>query len=118
MNITSAQDPPYFPGPFSIDGQGQLWAPSQGLKGQAQKVSMTWRYPWTGHKMDRAITSWRIVSGLINHAAFPRHSPYLLPHAGCPLTLAWFCAGLWSSRKKRDPWLQEPTVPLTERRKF
>lgn len=39
MNITSAQDPPYFPGPFSIDGQGQLWAPSQGLKGQAQKVS-------------------------------------------------------------------------------
>ncbi|XP_027378161.1 cadherin-related family member 4 isoform X8 [Bos indicus x Bos taurus] len=38
MNITSAQDPPYFPGPFSIDGQGQLWAPSQGLKGQAQKV--------------------------------------------------------------------------------
>ncbi|XP_057562393.1 cadherin-related family member 4 [Hippopotamus amphibius kiboko] len=38
MSITSAQDPPYFPGPFSINGQGWLQAPSQGLKGQAQKV--------------------------------------------------------------------------------
>lgn len=42
MNITSAQDPPYFPGPFSINEQGWLQAPLQGLKGQAQKVSMTW----------------------------------------------------------------------------
>lgn len=42
MNITSTQDPPYFPGPFSINGQGWLRAPLQGLKGQAQKVSMTW----------------------------------------------------------------------------
>ncbi|ERE75623.1 cadherin-related family member 4-like protein [Cricetulus griseus] len=32
MNITSAQDPPFFPGPFSIDEQGFLRAPSQGLK--------------------------------------------------------------------------------------
>ncbi|XP_007466269.1 PREDICTED: cadherin-related family member 4 [Lipotes vexillifer] len=38
MSITSAQDPPYFPGPFSINGQGWLQAPSQGLRGQAQKV--------------------------------------------------------------------------------
>ncbi|XP_076985419.1 cadherin-related family member 4 [Tamandua tetradactyla] len=38
MNITSAQDPPYFPGPFSINGQGWLQAPAQGLKGQAQKI--------------------------------------------------------------------------------
>ncbi|CAH6777721.1 cadherin-related family member 4 isoform X3 [Phodopus roborovskii] len=38
MNITSAQDPPYFPGPFSIDEQGLLRAPSQGLKGQAPKT--------------------------------------------------------------------------------
>ncbi|XP_039693708.1 cadherin-related family member 4 isoform X2 [Pteropus medius] len=38
MNITSVQDPPYFPGPFSINGQGWLRAPPQGLKGQAQKV--------------------------------------------------------------------------------
>lgn len=38
MNITSAQDPPYFPGPFSINGQGWLQAPPQGLKGQAQKI--------------------------------------------------------------------------------
>lgn len=40
MNITSAQDPPVFPGPFSIDEHGLLRAPSQGLRGQAQKVSM------------------------------------------------------------------------------
>uniref|UniRef100_A0A8D0PU30 Cadherin domain-containing protein n=1 Tax=Sus scrofa TaxID=9823 RepID=A0A8D0PU30_PIG len=38
MSITSAQDPPYFPGPFSIDGQGWLRSPSQGLRGQALKV--------------------------------------------------------------------------------
>ncbi|KAL1782339.1 cadherin-related family member 4 [Sigmodon hispidus] len=38
MNITSAQDPPFFPGPFSIDDQGFLWAPSQGLSGQAPKA--------------------------------------------------------------------------------
>lgn len=38
MNITSAQDPPFFPGPFSIDDQGFLRAPSQGLKGQAPKT--------------------------------------------------------------------------------
>ncbi|XP_046287654.1 cadherin-related family member 4 isoform X2 [Marmota monax] len=38
MNIISAQDPPYFPGPFSINEQGWLRAPSQGLKGQAQKI--------------------------------------------------------------------------------
>ncbi|XP_062971535.1 cadherin-related family member 4 [Cynocephalus volans] len=38
MNIISAQDPPHFPGPFSINEQGWLRAPSQGLKGQAQKV--------------------------------------------------------------------------------
>ncbi|XP_037063816.1 cadherin-related family member 4 isoform X5 [Peromyscus leucopus] len=37
MNITSAQDPPLFPGPFSIDEQGLLRAPSQGLSGQALK---------------------------------------------------------------------------------
>lgn len=40
MNITSAQDPSLFPGPFSIDDQGLLRAPSQGLRGQAPKVSM------------------------------------------------------------------------------
>uniref|UniRef100_A0A8C0LB96 Cadherin related family member 4 n=1 Tax=Canis lupus dingo TaxID=286419 RepID=A0A8C0LB96_CANLU len=38
ISIISAQDPPYFPGPFSINGQGWLLAPSQGLKGQGQKV--------------------------------------------------------------------------------
>ncbi|XP_060241274.1 cadherin-related family member 4 isoform X4 [Meriones unguiculatus] len=38
MNITSAQDPPFFPGPFSIDDQGLLRAPAQGLRGQAQKA--------------------------------------------------------------------------------
>ncbi|CAK6435894.1 unnamed protein product [Pipistrellus nathusii] len=46
-NITSAQDPPYFPGPFSISGQGWLQAPAQGLRGQAPKlfrlqVMLTW----------------------------------------------------------------------------
>ncbi|XP_023442696.2 cadherin-related family member 4 isoform X2 [Dasypus novemcinctus] len=38
MSITSAQDPPYFPGPFSINGRGWLQAPAQGLKGQAHKL--------------------------------------------------------------------------------
>ncbi|XP_032175841.1 cadherin-related family member 4 isoform X5 [Mustela erminea] len=38
LRINSAQDPPYFPGPFSINGQGWLLAPSQGLKGHAPKV--------------------------------------------------------------------------------
>ncbi|KAM5291875.1 cadherin-related family member 4 [Ctenodactylus gundi] len=38
VNITSAQDPPYFLGPFSINEKGWLQAPSQGLKGQASKV--------------------------------------------------------------------------------
>uniref|UniRef100_G1R5D8 Cadherin related family member 4 n=1 Tax=Nomascus leucogenys TaxID=61853 RepID=G1R5D8_NOMLE len=38
MSIISAQDPPHFPGPFSINEQGWLQAPSQGLLGQAQKV--------------------------------------------------------------------------------
>ncbi|XP_008851488.1 cadherin-related family member 4 [Nannospalax galili] len=38
MNITSAQDPPYFPGPFSINEHGLLRAPPQGLKGQAPKA--------------------------------------------------------------------------------
>ncbi|KAK1332680.1 hypothetical protein QTO34_007363 [Cnephaeus nilssonii] len=38
VNITSAQDPPYFPGPFSISGQGWLQAPPQGLRGQAPKL--------------------------------------------------------------------------------
>ncbi|KAM5314831.1 cadherin-related family member 4 isoform 2-T2 [Glossophaga mutica] len=38
INITSAQDPPHFPGPFSINGQGWLQAPPQGLKGQAPKT--------------------------------------------------------------------------------
>lgn len=78
---------------------------------------MTWRYPWTGHKMDRAITSWRIVSGLINHAAFPRHSPYLLPHAGCPLTLACSVLGSGALERRGIPWLQEPTVPSYRKEK-
>ncbi|XP_004615183.2 cadherin-related family member 4 [Sorex araneus] len=34
ITITNAQDPPF----FSIDGSNSLWAPSQGLKGQAEKV--------------------------------------------------------------------------------
>ncbi|XP_057343409.1 cadherin-related family member 4 isoform X8 [Manis pentadactyla] len=38
VSITSAQDPAHFPGPFSIDGQGWLRAPPQGLKGQAPKA--------------------------------------------------------------------------------
>ncbi|XP_050996437.1 cadherin-related family member 4 [Acomys russatus] len=38
INITSAQDPPLFPGPFSIDDHGLLRAPAQGLRGQAQKT--------------------------------------------------------------------------------
>ncbi|XP_040851020.1 cadherin-related family member 4 [Ochotona curzoniae] len=38
MRIISAQDPPHFPAPFSINDQGWLQAPAQGLKGQAQKV--------------------------------------------------------------------------------
>ncbi|XP_012323171.1 cadherin-related family member 4 [Aotus nancymaae] len=38
MSIISAQDPPHFPGPFSINEQGWLQAPSLGLLGQAQKV--------------------------------------------------------------------------------
>ncbi|XP_041533468.1 cadherin-related family member 4 isoform X1 [Microtus oregoni] len=38
MNITSAQDPSLFPGSFSIDDQGLLRAPSQGLRGQAPKT--------------------------------------------------------------------------------
>ncbi|XP_064130584.1 cadherin-related family member 4 isoform X2 [Loxodonta africana] len=38
MSITSAQDPSYFPGSFSINQQGWLQAPAQGLKGQSQKV--------------------------------------------------------------------------------
>uniref|UniRef100_UPI00350E5823 cadherin-related family member 4 isoform 3 precursor n=1 Tax=Rattus norvegicus TaxID=10116 RepID=UPI00350E5823 len=41
MNITSAQDPPVFPGPFSIDEHGLLRAPSQGLRGQAQKKAQS-----------------------------------------------------------------------------
>ncbi|ELK25030.1 Cadherin-related family member 4 [Myotis davidii] len=63
VNITSAQDPPHFPGPFSINGQGWLQAPPQGLRGQAPKVSMTgtWGCPWPGHTMGRATTSWRLA---------------------------------------------------------
>ncbi|XP_014394483.1 PREDICTED: cadherin-related family member 4 [Myotis brandtii] len=38
VSITSAQDPPHFPGPFSINGQGWLQAPPQGLRGQAPKL--------------------------------------------------------------------------------
>ncbi|XP_006171009.1 cadherin-related family member 4 isoform X2 [Tupaia chinensis] len=38
MSIVSTQDPPNFPGPFSINEQGWLQAPSQGLQGQAKKV--------------------------------------------------------------------------------
>ncbi|KAM9185569.1 LOW QUALITY PROTEIN: cadherin-related family member 4 [Dugong dugon] len=38
MSITSAQDPSHFPGSFSVNQQGWLQAPAQGLKGQAQKV--------------------------------------------------------------------------------
>ncbi|XP_008061366.1 cadherin-related family member 4 [Carlito syrichta] len=38
LSIISAQDSPYFPGPFSINEQGWLQAPSQGLLGQGQKV--------------------------------------------------------------------------------
>nr|XP_017503636.2 cadherin-related family member 4 isoform X12 [Manis javanica] len=38
VSITSAQDPAHFPGSFSIDGQGWLRAPPQGLKGQAPKA--------------------------------------------------------------------------------
>ena len=57
ISIISAQDPPYFPGPFSINGQGWLLAPSQGLKGQGQKVSLTWDLSWMGHTMYRATTS-------------------------------------------------------------
>ncbi|XP_049719005.1 cadherin-related family member 4 isoform X9 [Elephas maximus indicus] len=38
MSITSAQDPSYFPGSFSINQQGWLQVPAQGLKGQSQKV--------------------------------------------------------------------------------
>ncbi|XP_075404031.1 cadherin-related family member 4 [Tenrec ecaudatus] len=37
MSIISAQDPPRFPGSFTINNQGWLQAPSQGLKGQAGK---------------------------------------------------------------------------------
>uniref|UniRef100_A0A452QS58 Cadherin related family member 4 n=1 Tax=Ursus americanus TaxID=9643 RepID=A0A452QS58_URSAM len=51
ISINSTQDPPYFPGPFSINGQGWLLAPSQGLKGQAKKVSLTWDL---GIRMDGA----------------------------------------------------------------
>ncbi|XP_042137571.1 cadherin-related family member 4 isoform X11 [Peromyscus maniculatus bairdii] len=45
MNITSAQDPPLFPGPFSIDEQGLLRAPSQGLSGQALKKAQSITIP-------------------------------------------------------------------------
>ncbi|XP_055985666.1 cadherin-related family member 4 [Sorex fumeus] len=38
ISITNAQDPPLFPGVFSIDRSGSLRAPSQGLNGQAEKV--------------------------------------------------------------------------------
>ncbi|KAL4673788.1 hypothetical protein H8959_017722 [Pygathrix nigripes] len=38
LSIISAQDLPHFPGPFSINEQGWLQAPSQGLLGQARKV--------------------------------------------------------------------------------
>ncbi|GAB1294670.1 Cadherin-related family member 4 [Apodemus speciosus] len=41
MSITSAQDPPLFPGPFSIDEHGLLRAPSQGLRGQTQKKAQS-----------------------------------------------------------------------------
>ncbi|KAL6087562.1 hypothetical protein STEG23_001769 [Scotinomys teguina] len=45
INITSAQDPPLFPGPFSIDEQGLLRAPSQGLRGQALKKAQSITIP-------------------------------------------------------------------------
>lgn len=116
ISIISAQDPPYFPGPFSINGQGWLLAPSQGLRGQAQKVSMTWDVGI--HNGQSHTTSWRFVLGLLDFAASFRHSPnlYMLPHSGCSSTLAWFCAGFWSSRKRRDSWLWEHPVPLIELR--
>lgn len=60
------------------------------------------------------------VLALLDFAALLRRSPhpYLLPHAGCSPTLAWFCAGFWSSVKKRDPWLWELPVTLIELRVF
>ncbi|XP_049995619.1 cadherin-related family member 4 isoform X5 [Alexandromys fortis] len=64
MNITSAQDPSLFPGSFSIDDQGLLRAPSQGLRGQAPKVRAFERLqPWVSAEFDltvnvRAVNQW------------------------------------------------------------
>uniref|UniRef100_A0A8C9H3D3 Cadherin related family member 4 n=1 Tax=Piliocolobus tephrosceles TaxID=591936 RepID=A0A8C9H3D3_9PRIM len=41
LSIISAQDLPHFPGPFSINEQGWLQAPSQGLLGQARKLQIS-----------------------------------------------------------------------------
>lgn len=68
MRIISAQDPPHFPAPFSINDQGWLQAPAQGLKGQAQKVSVTQHQglgaglPWLGS----TAIFWKIVLGFLN----------------------------------------------------
>uniref|UniRef100_A0A8C9Q2L0 Cadherin related family member 4 n=1 Tax=Spermophilus dauricus TaxID=99837 RepID=A0A8C9Q2L0_SPEDA len=82
MNIISAQDTPYFPGPFSINEQGWLRAPSQGLKGQAQKVSMTRDLGMDGYIY--------IYHHLLKMCCLSLPDLHLLPYVDHALTLAWF----------------------------
>ncbi|XP_035886211.1 cadherin-related family member 4 isoform X3 [Phyllostomus discolor] len=81
INITSAQDPPHFPGPFSIDGQGWLQAPAQGLSGQAPKtfrlhVLVTWG---AGRSCGGTLTV-RVLSAPSGRVSFPeRHRSITIP---------------------------------------
>lgn len=99
MNITSAQDPSLFPGPFSIDDQGLLRTPSQGLRGQAPKVSMASDLridmDWIGPP---SLESYLSLATLTNTLAAPMWT--------VPLSLA-------VSRKWTDLWLWDAIGPLT-----
>lgn len=93
MSITSAQDPSYFPGSFSINQQGWLQVPAQGLKGQSQKVSMTWDLGGIhGLGMQWVETlppGDFFVLGILDYAAASRPSPYPEPAAACWLSPSW-----------------------------
>lgn len=114
MNITSAQDPPYFPGPFSINGQGWLQAPPQGLKGQAQKVSMTWdpgismdeAYSGQGHHPPE-ICSFvaSLASSIMLLLTDTAHTCTRCPVLAVPPPRPGSMLGSGVPEKKWDPWL-------------
>nr|KAF6334951.1 cadherin related family member 4 [Pipistrellus kuhlii] len=74
-NITSAQDPPYFPGPFSISGQGWLQAPAQGLRGQAPKLfGLQVMLTWGRGRRCHGVLGVRVLPAPASQLSFPARS--------------------------------------------